>query len=78
MPKSKASDEGTLQLCSQAGRQVIFVPTANASALRIYLRTKGLTSTHPHTVSGDTSSLEVLTRFDSSELQTILDEWKVA
>lgn len=78
MPKSKASDAGNLQLCSQAGRQVIFVSTGNAPALRIYLRTKGLTSTHPQSVDGETSSLEVLTRFESSELQVILDEWKVA
>ena len=51
--------------------------TGNAAALRVFLRTKGVTTTHPHEVSNDMSSLEILTSYELEKLQCMLDEWKL-
>ena len=64
-----------LQVTSQGGRHVIFVPVAKAQALRTYLQTKGVTSSHPEIVTGETSSVEIRERDDLTKVQELLNGW---
>jgi hypothetical protein len=67
---------GSLEINSQGGRHVIFVPPTSADALRTFLQSKGVTATHPHTVTDDTSSVEISSRYDLVKVQAMLDDWK--
>jgi hypothetical protein len=64
-----------LKVVTHSHRHLIFVRTTNAQSLRAYLSTKGICSTQPADVTGDTSSLELRPSTDVETVQMLLNRW---